>query len=64
MSFYTCFGLNGTLKDSYEYIQSQVKGVVSDSIHLHRPKAVNALSDALFQDLIHTLPKPWIRTIQ
>jgi 1,4-dihydroxy-2-naphthoyl-CoA synthase len=42
-----------TLKDSYEYIQVEQKESGVGLIRLHRPKAMNALSDALFQDLIH-----------
>jgi hypothetical protein len=48
------FSTNTTLKDSYEYIQvEQKKESGVGLIRLHRPKAMNALSDALFQDLIH-----------
>jgi len=41
-----------TLKDSYENVQVEVLDQVG-LIRLHRPKALNALSDALFADLIH-----------
>ena len=46
-------GAPTTLKDSYEYIQVEQKESGVGLIRLHRPKAMNALSDALFQDLIH-----------
>jgi 1,4-dihydroxy-2-naphthoyl-CoA synthase len=42
-----------TLKDSYEYVQVEQTESGVGLIRLHRPKAMNALSDALFQDLIH-----------
>ena len=46
---------SASLKDSYDHIQVDVsqkeKGV--GLIRLHRPKAMNALCDALFDDLIH-----------
>ena len=42
-----------TLRDSYDnIIVTQQEGGVG-LIQLHRPKALNALSDALFDDLIH-----------
>ncbi len=48
------------LKESYEYIQvekrspgTNVAGGSVGLITLHRPKALNALCDALFDDLIH-----------
>jgi enoyl-CoA hydratase/carnithine racemase len=41
------------LKDSYENVQvEQIEGGVG-LIRLHRPKALNALSDGLFDDLLH-----------
>lgn len=43
-----------SLKESYEYVQVEriaEKGV--GLVRLHRPKAMNALCDALFDDLIH-----------
>jgi enoyl-CoA hydratase len=46
-------GAPTSLKDSYEYIQVEQKESGVGLIRLHRPKAMNALSDALFQDLIH-----------
>lgn len=46
-----------TLKDSYEYIEVEKhvndKGHGVGLIRLNRPKALNALCDALFEDLIH-----------
>jgi 1,4-dihydroxy-2-naphthoyl-CoA synthase len=42
-----------SLKSSYDYIQVEQKESGVGLIRLHRPKAMNALSDALFQDLIH-----------
>lgn len=42
-----------TLKDAYDNIQVEQKESGVGLIRLHRPKAMNALSDALFQDLIH-----------
>lgn len=41
-----------SLKESYDNVQVEVKDNVG-LIRLHRPKALNALSDALFADLIH-----------
>jgi enoyl-CoA hydratase/carnithine racemase len=41
-----------SLKDSYENIQVERRDSVG-LIRLHRPKAMNALSDALFADLLH-----------
>jgi 1,4-dihydroxy-2-naphthoyl-CoA synthase len=41
------------LKNSYKNIQVEQKEPGVGLIRLHRPKAMNALSDALFQDLIH-----------
>lgn len=43
---------SSTLKDSYENIQVERHDEVG-LIRLHRPKAFNALSDALFADLMH-----------
>lgn len=52
------------LKESYEYILAERRfpedntGVVGGGvgiISLHRPKALNALCDALFEDLIHAV---------
>lgn len=45
--------LFSTLKDSYENIQVSLEHDGVGFIRLHRPKALNALSDALFADLIH-----------
>jgi 1,4-dihydroxy-2-naphthoyl-CoA synthase len=42
-----------SLKHSYKNIQVEQKEPGVGLIRLHRPKAMNALSDALFQDLIH-----------
>ena len=52
-----------TLKESYPHIlvekrfptDSSPKGGVVGLITLHRPKALNALCDALFEDLIHAV---------
>lgn len=42
------------LKDSYEYIKVETQeGSGVGLIQLNRPKALNALCDALFDDLIH-----------
>ena len=42
------------LKDSYEYIQVDRRANIGVGvIALHRPQALNALCDALFQDLLH-----------
>jgi enoyl-CoA hydratase/carnithine racemase len=41
-----------TLKESYENVKVELKDNVG-LIRLHRPKALNALSDALFADLMH-----------
>ena len=41
-----------TLKDNYEFVKAHKEGSVG-IIQLHRPKALNALCDALFEDLIH-----------
>ena len=38
---------------SYENIQVEIRQDSVGLIRLHRPKALNALSDALFADLIH-----------
>jgi 1,4-dihydroxy-2-naphthoyl-CoA synthase len=52
------------LKESYEYILAERRfpedntGVIGGGvgiISLHRPKALNALCDALFEDLIHAV---------
>mmetsp|Transcript_16266 Transcript_16266/g.21284 ORF Transcript_16266/g.21284 Transcript_16266/m.21284 type:complete len:299 (+) Transcript_16266:43-939(+) len=40
------------LKDSYEFVQVEKRDKVG-IVTLHRPKALNALCDGLFQDLIH-----------
>jgi 1,4-dihydroxy-2-naphthoyl-CoA synthase len=51
---------NNALRDSYDNViverrvdASQPRGSGVGLVQLHRPKALNALSDALFQDLIH-----------
>jgi enoyl-CoA hydratase/carnithine racemase len=42
------------LRDTYDNVQVEIRGDNSVGlIRLHRPKALNALSDALFDDLIH-----------
>jgi enoyl-CoA hydratase/carnithine racemase len=43
---------SATLKDSYEHVQVERIGGVG-LVRLHRPKALNALCDALFADLLH-----------
>ena len=42
-----------TLKDSYEYVKVEKRDGGVGLVTLHRPKALNALCDALFDDLIH-----------
>ena len=42
-----------TLKDNYEYIQVEKTDGGVGIITLHRPKALNALCDDLFGDLVH-----------
>jgi hypothetical protein len=42
-----------TLQDSYDNIIATLQEGGVGLIQLHRPKALNALSDALFDDLIH-----------
>lgn len=42
-----------TTAHSYENIQVEIRQESVGLIRLHRPKALNALSDALFADLIH-----------
>jgi Enoyl-CoA hydratase/isomerase len=44
---------DGALKDSYEYIRAEKKEGGVGLITLHRPAALNALSEGLFVDLIH-----------
>ena len=56
---------SSSLKESYDYILTECRFPEPSSdkvvgggvgiITLHRPKALNALSDALFEDLIHAL---------
>lgn len=41
-----------TLKDNYEFVKAHKEGGVG-IIQLFRPKALNALCDSLFEDLIH-----------
>jgi hypothetical protein len=42
-----------TLKDQYEYVQVEKTQGGVGLIRLHRPKALNALCDDLFKDLVH-----------
>ena len=42
-----------TLKDSYDNVQVEIFKDSVGLIRLNRPKALNALSDGLFVDLIH-----------
>jgi len=42
-----------SLKDSYDNVKVDLSNDGVGIIQLHRPKALNALSDALFADLIH-----------
>jgi len=64
----TSSSTSSSLKESYEYILTECRfpepsddGTAAASgggvgiITLHRPKALNALCDALFEDLIHAL---------
>lgn len=41
-----------TLKDSYDNVLVETRGKVG-LVTLNRPKALNALSDELFEDLLH-----------
>lgn len=41
------------LKDEYEYVKVEKRDGGVGLVTLHRPKALNALCDALFADLIH-----------
>lgn len=43
---------SSTLKDSYEYVLVEKREAVG-LVTLNRPRALNALSDGLFDDLIH-----------
>ena len=47
------FSSGGGLKDSYEYILAEKPKESVGLITLHRPKALNALCDGLFEDLLH-----------
>lgn len=42
-----------TLKDNYEYVKVEKRDGGVGLLTLNRPKALNALCDALFEDLIH-----------
>ena len=42
-----------TLKDSYEYVEVEKTEGGVGLIRLNRPKALNALCDDLFKDLVH-----------
>jgi hypothetical protein len=42
-----------TLKDQYEYVQVEKTPGGVGLIRLNRPKALNALCDDLFKDLLH-----------
>jgi 1,4-dihydroxy-2-naphthoyl-CoA synthase len=44
--------LSTALREEYEFVKASKEGKVG-VIQLHRPKALNALCDALFDDLIH-----------
>lgn len=44
---------SAALKESYEHVQVERQPAGVGLIRLHRPQALNALSDALFQDLMH-----------
>ena len=46
-----CF--SSQLAASYENIQVEIKDGQVGLIRLHRPQALNALSDGLFQDVLH-----------
>lgn len=52
-----------TLKDQYDYVQVEKTEGGVGLIRLNRPKALNALCDDLFKDLLHVSFKEVIREI-